>query len=122
MIGGKEVHPRASIRVVSGQLGALHPETLLAEADLAMYFAKRAGKGGYRVFNETMRTDLLDRLELGEDLRGAIEATALEVAYQAIIDLKTGPSSASPQRHCDRRSAHGTHRSVSSFRIRSASG
>jgi GGDEF domain-containing protein len=35
MIGGKEVHPRASIGVVSGQLGALHPETLLADADLA---------------------------------------------------------------------------------------
>jgi EAL domain-containing protein (putative c-di-GMP-specific phosphodiesterase class I) len=84
------VHPRASIGVVSGQLGALHPDTLLADADLAMYFAKRAGKGGYRVFNEAMRTDLLDRLELGEDLRFAIEASSLEVAYQPIIDLQTG--------------------------------
>jgi diguanylate cyclase (GGDEF)-like protein/PAS domain S-box-containing protein len=90
MIGGKELHPRASIGVVSGQLGALHPETLLADADLAMYFAKRAGKGGYEVFNEAMRTDLLDRLELGEDLRSAIETSSLEVAYQPIIDLQTG--------------------------------
>ena len=90
IIEGKAVHPSASIGVASGQLGALHPETLLADADLAMYFAKRAGKGGYRVFAEEMRTELVDRLELGEDLRQAIESTALQVEYQPIIDLQTG--------------------------------
>jgi len=90
VVGGKAVHPSASIGVASGQLGALHPETLLADADLAMYFAKRAGKGGYRVFAEEMRTELVDRLELGEDLRQAIESTALQVEHQPIIDLQTG--------------------------------
>jgi diguanylate cyclase (GGDEF)-like protein/PAS domain S-box-containing protein len=90
VIAGKAMHPTASIGVASSRPGTLHPETLLADADLAMYFAKRGGKGGYCVFAEQMRTDLVDRLELGEDLRQAIEATALQVEYQPIIDLRTG--------------------------------
>jgi diguanylate cyclase (GGDEF)-like protein/PAS domain S-box-containing protein len=90
VIAGKAVHPSASIGVASSRLGALHPETLLADADLAMYFAKRGGKGGYRVFVAQMRTDLVDRLELGEDLRQATESTALHVEYQPVIDLRTG--------------------------------
>jgi diguanylate cyclase (GGDEF)-like protein/PAS domain S-box-containing protein len=90
VIGGKAVHPSASIGVASSRLGALRPESLLADADLAMYFAKRAGKGGYRLFAEEMRTRLVDRLELGEDLRHAIESMELQVEYQPVIDLNTG--------------------------------
>jgi diguanylate cyclase (GGDEF)-like protein/PAS domain S-box-containing protein len=90
VIAGKAVHPSASIGVASSQLGARHPETLLADADLAMYFAKRGGKGGYRVFVTQMRTDLVDRVGLGEDLRQATESTALQVEYQPVIDLQTG--------------------------------
>jgi diguanylate cyclase (GGDEF)-like protein/PAS domain S-box-containing protein len=90
IIEGKAVHPSASIGLASGKLDAVHPETLLADADLAMYFAKRAGKGGYRVFADEMRTQLVDRLELGEDLRQAVESAALEVEYQPIVDLSTG--------------------------------
>ncbi|MEO8899758.1 MAG: EAL domain-containing protein [Candidatus Dormibacter sp.] len=90
VIGGKDVEASVSIGVASGLLGALRPETLLADADLAMYFAKRAGKGAYRLFAEEMRTQLVDRLELGEDLRQAIETAALQVEYQPVIDLQTG--------------------------------
>jgi diguanylate cyclase (GGDEF)-like protein/PAS domain S-box-containing protein len=90
LIGGKEVHPSASIGIASGPLGPLGAETLLADADLAMYFAKRAGKGGYRVFADAMRTELVERLELGEDLRTAIESLSFEVMYQPIVDLQSG--------------------------------
>jgi diguanylate cyclase (GGDEF)-like protein/PAS domain S-box-containing protein len=93
VVGGKAVHPSASIGVASGQLGALHPETLLADADLAMYFAKRAGKGGYRVFAEEMRTELVDRLELGEDLRQAIESAALRWSTSRSSTCKRAASS-----------------------------
>jgi len=89
-IGGKDVHPSASIGVASGLLSPLHPDTLVADADLAMYFAKRAGKGGYRVFVVSMRTELVDHLQLGEELRSAVESIALGVVYQPMIDLKTG--------------------------------
>jgi diguanylate cyclase (GGDEF)-like protein/PAS domain S-box-containing protein len=89
-IAGKAVHAGASIGVASGHLGGPLSETLLADADLAMYFAKRAGKGGYSVFAAEMRSELVNRLELGEDLRQAVESTDLGVEYQPVIDLKTG--------------------------------
>jgi predicted signal transduction protein with EAL and GGDEF domain len=89
VIDGKDMRPSVSIGVASGQLRALHPETLVADADLAMYFAKRAGKGGYRVFADLMRSELSERLELGEDLRCAVDSSAIEVAYQPIVDVRT---------------------------------
>ena len=87
---GKEVHPRASIGVVARHVSATTAETLLADGDLAMYFAKRQGKARYEVFSETMRSELLDRLQLGEDLRAAVEKSALAVQYQPIIDMRSG--------------------------------
>jgi predicted signal transduction protein with EAL and GGDEF domain len=65
------------------------PETLLADADLAMYFAKRKGKAQYQVFSPEMRSDLLDRLQLGEDLHTAVDAGDIEVHYQPIVDVQT---------------------------------
>jgi diguanylate cyclase (GGDEF)-like protein/PAS domain S-box-containing protein len=87
---GKEIHPRASIGVVSRHVSATTAETLLADGDLAMYFAKRQGKARYEVFSETMRSELLERLKLGEDLRAAVGEGALAVQYQPIIDLRKG--------------------------------
>jgi diguanylate cyclase (GGDEF)-like protein/PAS domain S-box-containing protein len=89
-LGGKEVAPRASVGIASAAPGTASPETLLADADLAMYFAKRQGKAQFRVFSSAMRTDLRDRLQLGEDLRGAIDSGSIEVHYQPIIDMQSG--------------------------------
>jgi EAL domain-containing protein (putative c-di-GMP-specific phosphodiesterase class I) len=55
-----------------------------------MYFAKRQGKGRLEVFSAVMRSDLLDRLQLGEDLRVAIGSEGLSVHYQPIVDMPTG--------------------------------
>jgi diguanylate cyclase (GGDEF)-like protein/PAS domain S-box-containing protein len=88
-LAGKDVPPRVSVGIASAAPGAAGPETLLADADLAMYFAKRNGKAQYQVFSGDMRTDLLDRLQLGEDLRAAVEADAIEVNYQPIVDAQT---------------------------------
>jgi EAL domain-containing protein (putative c-di-GMP-specific phosphodiesterase class I) len=42
------------------------------------------------VFSEIMRSELLDRLQLGEDLRAAVEESSLAVQYQPIIDMRSG--------------------------------
>jgi diguanylate cyclase (GGDEF)-like protein/PAS domain S-box-containing protein len=89
-IQGKEVAPRASIGIASATPGTASPETLLADSDLAMYFAKRQGKSQYRVFSAAMRNDLLDRMQLGEDLREAIKSGSIEVHYQPVIDMENG--------------------------------
>jgi diguanylate cyclase (GGDEF)-like protein/PAS domain S-box-containing protein len=89
-LAGKEIAPRASVGIATSPVGTTSLDTLLADADLAMYFAKRDGKANFRVFSASMRTDLLDRLQLGEDLREAVASGGIEVQYQPIVDMTSG--------------------------------
>jgi diguanylate cyclase (GGDEF)-like protein/PAS domain S-box-containing protein len=89
-IDGKDLSPGASVGLASALAGTASPETLLADADAAMYFAKRNGKAQYRVFSQEMRSDLLERLQLDEDLRAAVDAGSIQVHYQPIVDMQTG--------------------------------
>jgi EAL domain-containing protein (putative c-di-GMP-specific phosphodiesterase class I) len=52
-----------------------------------MYMAKRDGKGGYRVFEESMHHEALERLELRADLQRAIDADQFELVYQPVVRL-----------------------------------
>ncbi|MCU1693518.1 MAG: diguanylate cyclase [Frankiales bacterium] len=54
--------------------GASRADDLLRDADTAMYAAKAAGKGRYRVFEPQLRADLLERTALVDDLRTALRA------------------------------------------------
>ena len=63
---------------------------VLRNADTAMYRAKALGKGRTEQFEPLMRVDLLNRLELEEQLRLAVDARALTVAFQPIVDLSSG--------------------------------
>ena len=89
-LDGKEVIGHVSVGIATALSGTASPDTLLGDADLAMYFAKRQGKSQYQVFVPEMRADLLDRLQLGEDLRAAIDADAIQVHYQPVVDIQTG--------------------------------
>ncbi|MFZ2033148.1 MAG: EAL domain-containing protein [Candidatus Dormiibacterota bacterium] len=89
VLGGQEVAPRVSIGIASAA-GRVGSQTMLADADLAMYFAKRSGKAQCQVFAPEMRTELLERLQLGEDLRVAIDAGGITVHYQPVVALDTG--------------------------------
>ena len=77
----------ASVGIAAGPEDA---ETLLRDADLAMYRAKAEGKGRYRAYAPHMHADIVDRMELEVDLKRAIEANELELHYQPIFDLKSG--------------------------------
>ncbi|MGA9748655.1 MAG: EAL domain-containing protein, partial [Nocardioides sp.] len=61
-------------------------QTLLAEADIAMYRAKRDHPGSHRVFDKTMRAEVLDKVNLSTELRAAVGEGALEVWYQPIVE------------------------------------
>jgi diguanylate cyclase (GGDEF)-like protein/PAS domain S-box-containing protein len=63
---------------------------LLRDADIAMYEAKRTGKGRVCTFDPAMRDMASDRLALQTDLSTAVETGALRVVYQPIVDLETG--------------------------------
>ena len=84
---GRSVQPSASLGVAASRDG--NANTLLTDADLAMYFAKRDGKNHYRVFEPAMRAGQLERMQLGDDLRAALTAGDVKVHYQPIVDLRT---------------------------------
>jgi diguanylate cyclase (GGDEF)-like protein/PAS domain S-box-containing protein len=66
------------------------PESLLGDADAAMYRAKARGRGGYELFDQAMRTTLIARVRTETELRRALDRGELEVYYQPVIDLATG--------------------------------
>jgi diguanylate cyclase (GGDEF)-like protein/PAS domain S-box-containing protein len=83
-----EVFVRTSIGIAIVRGGTSStPADLLRNADVAMYIAKRDGKGGYRVFEESMHAEALERLELRADLQRAIDSDQFELAYQPVVRL-----------------------------------
>ncbi len=80
----------------SGSIGmALYPDdgedadTLLKNADAAMYQAKDRGKNTYQYFSEQMTSKSLERLNLVRDMRQAVERGEFQLHYQPQIDLRT---------------------------------
>jgi EAL domain-containing protein (putative c-di-GMP-specific phosphodiesterase class I) len=54
-----------------------------------MYEAKARGNASYQIFDTRMHANILDRMQLVADLRGAVDHKELTLYYQPIIDLKT---------------------------------
>jgi diguanylate cyclase (GGDEF)-like protein len=66
------------------------PESLLRNADVAMYAAKDSGKNTFCMFEEPMREKLLTRVGLEADLRVALLAGDVVPWFQPVVDLSTG--------------------------------
>ena len=79
-----------SIGIVLATATYERPEDVLRDADVALYRAKDAGRGGYALFDPAMQAALLDRLALERDLALAAERGELRVCYQPKVDLATG--------------------------------
>lgn len=86
----REVHISASIGIALYPDDALDASDLIKHADQTMYAAKNAGRGCFQFFIKTMQTAAEKRMQLSNDLRGALEAGQLEVKYQPIVDMRTG--------------------------------
>jgi diguanylate cyclase (GGDEF)-like protein/PAS domain S-box-containing protein len=92
-VEGKEVYVNASMGVAmveGGDALTRSADELMRDADIAMYMAKRDGKGGYRVFEPGMHVGVVERLELKGDLQRALENGELELHYQPVVTLQTG--------------------------------
>lgn len=88
-VSGKQIQIACSIGIV------VHPDhgergKLIANADAAMYAAKRAGGGCYALFEPHMGSDASEQLELQNDLRQALERGELALHYQPKIDGARG--------------------------------
>ena len=89
-LGWRQVFISVSAGIALMEDGSQRPDTLLRNADVAMYEAKKEGKGGCKVFNSGMYTKALRRLEMENELRRAIERGELRVYYQPKVLLSTG--------------------------------
>ncbi len=83
--------------VVTPSIGiALYPQdgndadTLIRNADTAMYVAKAEGRACYRFYNEEMNAKAVEQLKMEEELRDALRNHELELRYQPQIDTRTG--------------------------------
>ena len=90
MAGGKEVFVSASIGIAASDWGTVGADELLRNADVAMYRAKRAGRGQYATFEPQMHATLVERLQLEADLRLALDRGEMAIHYQPIVALATG--------------------------------
>lgn len=66
------------------------PDTLLSNADAAMYDAKERGRNGFRFYTQDLNSRTFRHFRLETDLGGAIEDDQLRLHYQPKIELATG--------------------------------
>jgi len=89
-IGGQHVHVGASIGISVYPLDGGDADTLLRNADTAMYEAKAAGRGTFRFFDSHMNARAVDRLQLEASLWRALAERQFEVFYQPKVGLADG--------------------------------
>jgi diguanylate cyclase (GGDEF)-like protein/PAS domain S-box-containing protein len=89
LLDGKEVAIAASVGVAHSNSSA-SAQSLLSNADIAMYHAKAAGKNRYAIFEPRMQDVLHERLRLEADLTRALAEQEFILEYQPIVDLGTG--------------------------------
>jgi len=89
-LGDERVHVSGSIGITLYPNDASDIDTVIKNADQAMYEAKSKGRRCFSYFTQSLQDAAQNRLRLTNDLRGAIDKQQFEVYYQPIIDLKTG--------------------------------
>jgi diguanylate cyclase (GGDEF)-like protein/PAS domain S-box-containing protein len=89
VIDRQDVVVHASMGIASSGTGR-DAGALLQDADTAMSMAKASGKGRYQIFEPGRHADSLRRLELTADMQRAVERNEFELAFQPIVELKSG--------------------------------
>ena len=85
-----DLHVTTSIGLSVYPDDGLDAETLIKNADLAMYQAKESGRQSYQFFKPAMNVRAVERQSIEESLRRALERQELAVHYQPKVNLNTG--------------------------------
>ena len=89
-ISGMAIYVTASIGIAVYPTDGTDPETLLKNADTALYRAKDAGRNTYQLCTDDMKERAVQRLLMERTLRRALNESELELYYQPVISLTSG--------------------------------
>jgi diguanylate cyclase (GGDEF)-like protein/PAS domain S-box-containing protein len=89
-IFGSELRSTASVGIVTSDKSHASAEDVLRNADVAMYEAKRLGRGCSVKFSEAMHTRIARHVTIEQGLERAIGTDEFSLVYQPIIDLQSG--------------------------------
>ncbi|MGR8921646.1 MAG: putative bifunctional diguanylate cyclase/phosphodiesterase, partial [Gammaproteobacteria bacterium] len=90
VVDRQEFHITPTIGIASFPEGGDTPADLLKEADSAMYQGKTEGRNTWRFYDPAMAARATERMELENDLRGAVERDELELHFQPQIRAGVG--------------------------------
>jgi diguanylate cyclase (GGDEF)-like protein/PAS domain S-box-containing protein len=88
-IEGNQVVIGTSVGIARAPDDGSSSESIMRNADLALYAAKDAGRGCYRFYAIDLHARAEEKRQLEQDLRDAIHAGALELYYQPVIETAT---------------------------------
>ncbi len=89
-LAGREWFVSASIGIAIADSDRISPDELLREAEIAMVRAKGDPTSRHALFEPAMSAQTLERIDLENDLRRALQRHELRAHYQPIVDLATG--------------------------------
>ncbi|MCX5850382.1 MAG: PAS domain S-box protein [Deltaproteobacteria bacterium] len=87
---GEECRVTASIGISIYPRNGEDEQSLMKNADIAMYFAKEEGKNNYQFYSKDIQSQSNERLSIETNLRLALERKEFSLQYQARLDFKTG--------------------------------
>lgn len=87
-VSDQAVYITASIGITVYPTDGPDADTLLRNADLALYHVKERGRDGYQFFADSMNSVAVEKLRIENDLRQALENDELEIYYQPLIDAR----------------------------------
>ena len=90
VIDGNDLRVGVSIGISLYEGHASSPDSLLMQADQALYRAKHAGRGQYRFHSDEIDHEVRAHMTLAEDLRSALARHELEMRYQPQVELASG--------------------------------
>ncbi len=89
-LGPHELHITTSIGISLYPVDGSDADSLMKNADIAMYHSKEKGRGNYQFFKEEMNVSAIRRQSVEADLRRAIDREEFSLHYQPKVNLQSG--------------------------------